>query len=262
MIRIHKLPEPPGLKKYKSERDLKHSYEDGSDCFVEYKICTDGETKHCYTSPYKNIVNENKKKGETAFDELRRQLLKEQKYVCCYCGSPIPDLFNKHGKEQMKTEHFEPKKGENARPDLQLNYGNLLAVCLGNSNGEGEKHCDSAKGDQALRHIQNPASSNFVVVFEYRVLPNQQRVTVHPRKGMLNALEIESEITLLNLNEQKLAQKRFNLWKREIEDSISRKWTKAKIESLISEYSDKSMEKNKAYCDFILSYLRQKLVKI
>ncbi len=255
MIRIHKLPEPPGLKKYKSEKGLNRSYEDGSDCFTHYKICESGQTEYCYTSPNPN--------NESAFDELRRQLLKEQKYVCCYCGSEIPAVFNKNGKEQMKTEHFEPKKGKNARPDLQLTYSNLLAVCMGNSHSEGEKHCDSRKGDAPLTYLKNPAHAHFVPLFEYRILPAQKKVTLHAKKGLTNAQEIQIEIdTVLNLNEQSLAQRRYMYWDIKVNRPLKDKWTKAKVEALISELGATSHAKHIPFLEVIVWYLKEKHTKL
>ncbi|MFN0201866.1 MAG: hypothetical protein ACKVTZ_10110 [Bacteroidia bacterium] len=259
MRRIFKLPEPLGLRKYKATASLKHSYEDGSDCFVDYKKCTETESEFCYESANEN---ENEKK-DSAFDELRKQLLKEQKYVCCYCGQAIKKIQNNQGSPLMKTEHFAPKKGENAQAHLQLEYSNLFAVCLGNQNSAGEKHCDSKKGDLPLVYIKNPATSSFLTVFEYRVLPNQKKVTVHAKKGIAYQSEIEQEINkVLNLNEQSLAQRRFSYWKREIEDALRGKWTKPRLEALIAEFEGSNVTHHKDFSDFILQYLSQKIKTI
>jgi len=48
-------------------------------------------------------------------------LLKEQGYICCYCGMGII-------KESSHIEHFKPRRGY---PDLALEYSNLIASCQG-----------------------------------------------------------------------------------------------------------------------------------
>lgn len=51
---------------------------------------------------------------------LHAALLVEQGHVCCYCGRRIA-LIDSH------IEHFRPQE---ARPDLALDYENLLASCV------------------------------------------------------------------------------------------------------------------------------------
>jgi uncharacterized protein (TIGR02646 family) len=93
MLPINKLPEPQSLRNYKLRRGNSASY-----------------------SGFKG--------GK--FLELREQLLKEQKYVCAYCGQKLLVVFVElNGKEnqKMKTEHFVPQNGN---VDNDLNYQNLL----------------------------------------------------------------------------------------------------------------------------------------
>lgn len=80
--------------------------------------------------------------------ELRRALVAEQGWLCCYCMGRIrPEPAS------MKIEHW---RCQARYPDEQLDYRNLLAACLG---GEGHperlQHCDTRKGDRPLRW--NPA---------------------------------------------------------------------------------------------------------
>ena len=84
-----------------------------------------------------------------AKDELRQALVAEQRGLCCYCMGRIHPKIG-----SMKIEHWQSR----ARyPDKQLDYGNLLGVCLG---GQGQpahlQHCDTIKGDRDLRF--NPAA--------------------------------------------------------------------------------------------------------
>ncbi len=74
---------------------------------------------------------------------LRKQLLEEQRYICCYCMSRI-DCFN------SKIEHFKDQSNRN----LQINYQNLFIACKGNEGlSSKNQHCDSFKGNKNLDYI-------------------------------------------------------------------------------------------------------------
>jgi uncharacterized protein (TIGR02646 family) len=81
---------------------------------------------------------------------LRSSLATEQRGLCCNCLGRIP---SKSG--QMKIEHWH---SQSVYPAEQLDYANLLGVCMGNE-GQPRKnqHCDTSKGDQPLS--RNPANS-------------------------------------------------------------------------------------------------------
>lgn len=81
-------------------------------------------------------------------DALRESLVKEQRGLCCYCMNRIRSDDGK-----MKIEHWHPQSHRQFLSE-QLDYGNLLAACSGNSNGV--KHCDTSKADQLLS--KNPAN--------------------------------------------------------------------------------------------------------
>ena len=81
--------------------------------------------------------------------DIRDQLVSEQRGICCYCQSRIRPDWN-----LMKIEHWQ-SKSDGKYPLLQLDYTNLLGACLGGQK-RGEKspleihHCDTAKGDADL----------------------------------------------------------------------------------------------------------------
>ena len=83
--------------------------------------------------------------------ELRTALVAEQRGLCCYCMGRIHSASS-----HMKIEHWRCQANY---PNKQLNYRNLLGACLG---GEGQpmklQHCDTRKGDSALRW--NPAEQS------------------------------------------------------------------------------------------------------
>jgi uncharacterized protein (TIGR02646 family) len=74
-------------------------------------------------------------------DDLRKSLLKEQGYICCYCMSRIK-------LDEMKIEHWQPQTKYISR---QLDYKNLLGACMGNQGARPQnQHCDTRKGDSEI----------------------------------------------------------------------------------------------------------------
>lgn len=80
-----------------------------------------------------------------AKDEIRKQLAREQGYLCCYCMQRIkPDL---HG---MKIEHWAPQADPSTR-HRELDWKNLLGACKGNEGAPWrDQYCDTRKGDAHL----------------------------------------------------------------------------------------------------------------
>lgn len=81
---------------------------------------------------------------------VKEQLLIEQNSLCAYCTRRIS--FTK-----MKVEHWFPRHpSDKSLSDkgnkLQLNYSNLLAVCLGCYQGNSHNllHCDTSKAEQVI----------------------------------------------------------------------------------------------------------------
>lgn len=76
---------------------------------------------------------------------LHQALLDEQGQLCCYCGRSIT-LADSH------IEHFRPQE---QREDLALDFENLLASCIRETEPGAPLHCGHAKGhdfDEA-RHV-------------------------------------------------------------------------------------------------------------
>lgn len=79
---------------------------------------------------------------------LRKRLLEDQGYICCYCGQRIDD-------DNTKIEHIKPQK---YFPELSLDFNNMLASCDGGEkdrNGGAKKnihgiHCDAKKGNRSI----------------------------------------------------------------------------------------------------------------
>ena len=81
---------------------------------------------------------------------LRKRLLEDQGYICCYCGRRIEDNGD------TKIEHILCQQNHG---DLQLDFSNMLASCDGGQNDRThptrgtprhEPHCDAKKGNDEL----------------------------------------------------------------------------------------------------------------
>ncbi|MFN0036978.1 MAG: retron system putative HNH endonuclease [Saprospiraceae bacterium] len=99
-------------------------------------------------------------------DELRRALLEEQGYLCCYCTRSISDSHT------TKLDHFLPKE-KSKYPHLVFSYENLLACCDGgerDTDKPRELYCDAKKGkSDPTKPIQvvSPFQSDCEAFFEF-----------------------------------------------------------------------------------------------
>ncbi len=178
MKKIIKGVEPQSLTKYRSS--IPHKNLEDSNIFEDFKEKTQEGCR------------------ENERDNLRKQLLEEQCYICCYCMSRI-DCNN------SKIEHF--KSQENYR-NLQIVYKNLFIACNG---GEGKKrkeqHCDTYKGEKELKHIN--------------LLSNIESYIKYCKSGEISSsnMEINKELNdILNLNNEILKRNRKETYKRLIQN--------------------------------------------
>jgi uncharacterized protein (TIGR02646 family) len=79
---------------------------------------------------YKSLPNPQK-------SELHDALLREQGWVCCYCGRSV-------SKEDSHIEHFRP---QDSYSPLALCYENLHASCVRDMEAGTPPHCGHAKAD-------------------------------------------------------------------------------------------------------------------
>ena len=91
-------------------------------------------------------------KGKRA---VKNQLLAEQNGLCAYCTGAI-------NFDNMKVEHWYP---QDAPEDRDLEYANLLAVCLGCYNQGEFFHCDTSKADTAIQ--LNPTNNLHIDTIDY-----------------------------------------------------------------------------------------------
>jgi uncharacterized protein (TIGR02646 family) len=191
-------------------------------------------------------------------DELRDSLLKEQKYICCYCMQRID-------KKKMKIEHWFPRfpktnlqeqieqlkiKGQTE----QLNYNNLLAACLGN---EGEpkhlQHCDTYKGNTNIKI--NP------------VLQICESLIKFKANGEIYAddADIDNDLAVtLNLNYQTIVKNRKVVLDTAYEKLAVHKglWSKELLQKEIDRWENGNSEEYQPYCQIVIYHLKKKLAKL
>jgi len=99
--------------------------------------------------------------------KLHESLLSEQGWVCCYCGRQI-DLYDSH------IEHFRPQE---RYADLALNFENLHASCIRETQPGKPLHCGHAKSadfDEAFQisPLDAHCESRFIYTLDGDILPS------------------------------------------------------------------------------------------
>lgn len=188
-------------------------------------------------------------------EPLKKALLEEQGYICCYCMQRISI-------DDMEIEHNKAQN-ENCYPELQLDYKNLLASCTGN-RGKGLEnfHCNARKGYYEGKNINytitlNPADSN----------KNCENYIKYGSTGNLFSDDetINHELNeILNLNRPTLRDNRkitLDVIIHVLNKKFSNKtWSKEAIKKKVEELSSKDAEgKYSPYCQYIAWYLSKRL---
>lgn len=173
-----------------------------------------------------------------AIPELKKALLQEQGYICCYCMSGIKA-------SNMKVEHYKPR---GKHPNLKLDFTNLFAACKGNFCSD--KHCDTKKDKtELLIHPADP-KNNCELIVSYK-LSGHLTYPAEYRTDIENTLNLNSPVLRLNrkstMEASAIALKKLG-------------YSKAVIEKQISKFNSKNDEgKFNPYCNAVLWLLRKKL---
>ena len=179
-------------------------------------------------------------------DDLRKILLEEQGYICCYCMGRIQTPTQ----DKMKIEHWQ---AQSKFPDSELLYENLLASCRGNewSNSK-EYHCDLSKSESIISI--NPTD---------KAMMSQISLS---RNGLINIknASLQKEIDdILNLNNDILKTQRISVYKgvtRFLKKEFGQKNpTKAVLNKAIKQCSEKKNGKFEPYCAVIIYFLTKAL---
>ncbi len=177
-------------------------------------------------------------------DQLKDALLKEQKYICCYCMQRI-------SKDKMKIEHWQP---QSKFPELQLAYSNLLAACLGNeSQPKHLQHCDTYKANSEIK--VNPTQLICESIIKFRT------------NGEIYADDFEINKDLqetLNLNYEGLIKNRkitLDIALKNLMDKNKGTWNKEILQREIDKLDNINNAEYKAYCQIVIYHLKKKLAK-
>ncbi len=203
---------------------------------------------------HKNTPNHNYK-NYSKKNDLRQNLLKGQGYLCCYCMRRIQTpTVNK-----MKIEHFMPYSiynGENEKPDLTLDYNNLIASCKGGEGGSKRLyHCDKSK--ESIEIILNPTDRNLMAKIKF----TRNGIILTANRTYDNEID-----NILNLNIQSLKDGRKMIWE-SLEQIIKNKFgnrtvTKSFINKKIKYWKQKdALGMSKEYCQVAIYYLTKKIKK-
>ena len=178
-------------------------------------------------------------------DELKTSLLKEQKYICCYCMQRI-------SQETMKVEHWKP---QSKYPESQLDYQNLLAACLGNEGqSENLQHCDTHKANTEITITP--------------LLLNCETLIKFDKNGRIYSdnSDIEYDLSnVLKLNQNFLKENRKVLLDVALQPLIVKhksKWTKEVLQRELEKWEARNDEKYKPYCQIVIYHLKKKLARL
>jgi uncharacterized protein (TIGR02646 family) len=182
---------------------------------------------------------------------LKKQLLDDQGYICCYCMQRI-----KH-EPSTKIEHFKPIS---LYPENTLDYSNLFVACNGITKiGEGKqkiRHCDTSKGD-----CENKQKYSGLIDYNslIKLSECEEYIVGYGVGGDIKYKPlIKREIeNILNLNNSILMRNRKMVWKAVSKIIITNQ--ARKIPNIINKYKNKDKQgKYKPYCQMILYFLEKK----
>jgi uncharacterized protein (TIGR02646 family) len=139
------------------------------------------------------------KSKKVVFELLRKSLLTEQGYICCYCQQKIS--------LELKTIAVEHLTARAVDGTSLFEYDNLLASCLGGRHDESDetqpKYCNHERGSQFLDIT--PLQKDCEQYFDYIQIEDDEEWQIKILGITENAQKV---ITTLNLNTPKLCRLR------------------------------------------------------
>ena len=201
------------------------------------------ETVNGRTAHYKDDFATEDEDGIIRRRHLRKELVEEQGYICCYCMKRI-SIDSSH------IEHFWPK-GHFGTIDLE--YTNMLASC----NGEGklimDEYCGHKKEDWWIKDMIPPTDAGVEDMFRYSVSGK-----IHSVQGRPDANIAQEMIRHLGLDSFHLERNRRDaIQSSEICDE--EEYTDDEIRDLIHYYSNKDNGNYVPYCQAIVDCLKRYL---
>lgn len=143
---------------------------------------------------------------------LRKSLLKEQGFICCFCGDAIGMKYRsniiqiipkKNSQHNIRNAHIVP---QSVNTSLTLDYNNICASC--DSVGHSDKHCDVAQENNKLpiTPLQPDCLSFFCFQADGTIYPNPQKTPEEQKRA-------SQTIKILNLDCPFLNQQRESILK-------------------------------------------------
>lgn len=115
---------------------------------------------------------------------LRKTLVEEQGYICCYCMERI-------GVDSSHLEHFWPKEKFTS---LDMDFENMLASCEGNTDGG--DHCGHRKNNWYSERMVIPVKDEIEKMFYYtadgEIHPSGKNEAAAAAKEMIQNLGLDS----------------------------------------------------------------------
>lgn len=185
-------------------------------------------------------------------DPVKKSLVEEQGYICCYCQQYI-DVF-----PNTIIEHFLPRNGK-GYDHLSLEYTNLLASCDG---GQGERslrddkgrkknkkypvHCDASKENEkiGISPLREDCERFFLYDDDGNIFPKDSDELSD------DYLMAEETIRILNLNNNVLSQLR----KAAFDGFLDH--TYEQLSSVIDALNEKNNSKFYAFAGAIICYIK------
>jgi uncharacterized protein (TIGR02646 family) len=188
---------------------------------------------------------------------LREQLVREQRGLCCYCLCRIQSAAG-----HVKIEHWRSQKNH---PEDALDYGNMLAACMGGEEPQDEEerkqsrsprilHCDSSKGAADLKW--SPADRDRNV--EDRIRYGADGTI------MSDDTDFDAQLSaILNLNDDLLRRKR-----KDVLDAFLKEIprggnpSRAKLQNWLNAWNgDGNAGDLREYCQIVVYWLRKRLAR-
>lgn len=183
---------------------------------------------------------------------LKKALLDEQGHLCAYCNGRISLKLNENGKPRIEVEHF---LSQDAHPEKDLDYENLLGVCNGITIQKNE-HCDKSKKAEPLQKL-DPRHASIESKLTYSL------------KGFISTVKadpiVEADLKLLNLNDSFIVGSRKQAMDEALKELKTkypeRLWTKYLFDKEIENWQSKHHGKFRPHCNaaiWLLNLLKQK----
>ena len=221
---------------------------------------------------FRESFNHNQKK------DLREQLYKEQRALCCYCMKVI-EIDNTDNTKNATIEHFLP---ESVFKENCADYFNLYLTCPNLHKNEDEieavsdeKHCDKFKGNYLIpkfvgySHIENNGTvTKCEDFFQYNsqgyILPNGSYKTLDDYKDNYKNLSLDEKaalltIEILNLNAEVLRKERKIFIKNSVETEVFPQTNKDELNKMLKEYE--TAEK-KEFAGVAIYFIKTKINKL